>query len=71
MFYSFLLLLFCGPILVGRVDWSTDVNGATNSTVTERAVVVNKTYINLTQPSFARQSRRKIGRPTRRRLSAH
>ena len=71
MLYSFLLLLFSGPILVGRVDWSTDVNGATNSTVTERAVVVNKTYINLTQPSFARQFRRKIGRPTRRRLSAH
>ena len=61
MFYSFLLLLFCGPILVGRVDWSTDVNGATNSTVTERAVVVNKTYINLTQPSFASQIRREIG----------
>ena len=64
MFYLFLLLLFCGPILVGRVAWSTDVKGATNSTVTERAVVVNKTYINLTQPSFARQFRRKIGRPT-------
>ena len=60
MLYSFLLLLFSGPILVGRVDWSTDVNGATNSTVTERAVVVNKTYINLTQPSFARQFRREM-----------
>ena len=32
------------------------------STLTERAVVVNKTYINLTQPSSARQSQRKIGR---------
>ena len=31
------------------------------STLTERAVVLNKTYINLTQPSFARQFRREIG----------
>ena len=28
-----------------------------HSTLTERVVVVNKTYINLTQPSFARQFR--------------